>query len=154
MKHEDIDYDAVLADLEAQRDAIDKAIFGIRVMLKARRRGIAGSSEEAAGPIPPDAFSEMTVSAAILKYLSMDRKPRSNSEIAEALKSGGIKTESATFPSTVSTALGRLLKKGGVSKRKRKWTLKERKAGAGAKEGEEQKHKEPHGDPEAAGKGG
>jgi predicted transcriptional regulator len=97
----------------------------------------------------------MTVSDAIRKYLNMDRKPRSNSEIADALKSGGIKTESATFPSTVSTALGRLLKKGEVSKRKRKWTLKDHKAAAvGAKGAAMQKLNEPHDNPETAGKGG
>jgi hypothetical protein len=130
MKYEDIDYDVVLADLEAQRDAIEKAISGIRIMLKARRRGVTGPGKQAE-VIEPNAFTGMSIPVAIQKYMEFERKPRAIKDIAQALKAGGLESDSDTFTNTVSSALRRLAAKGIVYKRKRIWILKERKPTGG-----------------------
>ena len=156
MKFEEINYDAVLADLQAKRGAIDNAIAAIR-MLKGHGSGIIGSLEKPAESIPPNAFSDMSIPEAIRKYLSVEKRPRSTRDIAEALKSGGIRTESQSFYSTVSTALARMMnKENGVVKKGKKWSLREwsaRKPATGTGKIEEGKSKEAHGEGETAGKG-
>jgi hypothetical protein len=104
-----IDYQAVLADLEAKRDQLDAAIRVVRTMLAGpfaapspvnasdtlRDEGASGSTSTTRGNggqapgIQSDTFFGMSTSGAIRKYLSMMKRPQSPRTIADALHAGG-----------------------------------------------------------------
>src|SRR3990172_4668958 len=108
MDNGEINYDAVLADLEAKRAGLDEAIAGIRKYL--RLKGQVTSAPQAdqgriidPNAIPSDAFFGMTIPDAIRKYLGIVKKPRTSKDIAEALVRGGITHTSKNFYATVAT---------------------------------------------------
>lgn len=108
----EIDYAAVLADLEARRAIIDNTIAGIRLLLgqPSLDSGGAGASQDANGTQDPpeDAFVNLAVSPAAKKFLRMiARRPQSTQAICEALKRGGLKSSAKNFYSNVHTALSR-----------------------------------------------
>lgn len=107
-----IDYNAVLADLEAKRGQIDAAIAVIRAMIGSGGMGdggalgsIAEDSSNANGtPITPvrqvppaggiasiqsDSFFGMSSSEAVRKFLMMMKRPQTPKVIADALRQGG-----------------------------------------------------------------
>jgi len=104
-----IDYQAVLADLEAKRGQLDAAIAGIKAMLSgvAAENGMASPDGEpgaaivlpapkarpATGPlsqiIENDTFFGMSTAAAVRKFLAMTKRPQSPRVIADSLHRGG-----------------------------------------------------------------
>jgi hypothetical protein len=104
-----VDYQAVLADLEAKRDELDNAIAVIKRVIG---DPVAAS---ATGPIKhhpsevltPTSFFAMSVGDAAKKYLSIVKQPKSTPEIAKALQEHGIKTVAKNFTVNVFSALQR-----------------------------------------------
>lgn len=99
-----IDYQAVLADLEAKREQLDAAIAGIRVMLGVSESDAAGAGEpaktsggtKASGVVAAngtvvatDTFFGLSTSQAVRKFLSMTKRPQAPRAIADALHHGG-----------------------------------------------------------------
>jgi hypothetical protein len=108
-----IDYEAVLADLEAKRASLDTAIAALRVTMNLSASAAPGASAmPSAKPIDPasiqdDAFFGLSIGEAAKKYLQMVRRKQSVKEIAEALERGGLPHTSANFVNTVGTMLNR-----------------------------------------------
>jgi len=104
-----IDYQAVLADLRAQRAKLDAAIAGIETMLGLAFLGNGAQSVPGQGSqvLPPDAFFGMSIVEAAKKYLAFKKKPQTTSEIAEALEKHGFVNRSENFGNTVGAGLSR-----------------------------------------------
>jgi hypothetical protein len=126
-----IDYSAVLADLEAKRDTLDKAIIGIRAMLGlSTAAGPAGSVASGASR-SPDApvqvgrheFVGMSTPEATKKYLQKVKRLASPREIARALIAGGLGENEETVYTNVYSALKRYRKIGEVVKHRQEWGL-------------------------------
>lgn len=109
---DEINYDAVIADLEAKRDHLNSIIDGLRQL---RTSGVISMS----GPLPSqlrasqseaeithDMFFGMTIADAARKFLSLMKHTKSTSEIAHALERGGLKHASKNFVTTIRSTLG------------------------------------------------
>ncbi len=133
-----IDYTAVLADLENDRDELDTLIAFIK--RKKLGQGEAGQVGAGTGTRPvtvrtgpgaltfnaPDAFFGLGLIDAAKKYLTGVKAPRSAKEIAQALVSGGFTTTSKDFNNTVFSVLSRENKQdGGIVKVNTGWGLPE-----------------------------
>jgi hypothetical protein len=114
MANEQIDPEAVLADLIAKRDALDGAIAAIRAAY-----GLAQPAPQGGSPvgrpidpssIPDDAFFGLSIGEAAKKYLGIMKRKQSIREIAEALDNGGLPHSSTNFFNTVATMLNRAAK--------------------------------------------
>jgi hypothetical protein len=106
-------YDAVIADLEARRNHLNVTIETLRQIR-------AQADSNALPPLPPlgalvaggvaeiahDAFFEMTIADAAIKYLKIVKQTRSTAEIAKALEAGGLKHSSKNFVTTIRSTLG------------------------------------------------
>jgi len=113
-----VDYNVVLADLEAKRTQLDEAIAVIKQMLgqsvvtdpaqagKPPGAGVAGKTF-----IDSDEFFGMSVGDAAVKYLHMAKKPQDATQFAEALEKGGMTHTSKNFTTTITTALSRRAEK-------------------------------------------
>lgn len=160
MSTEAMNYEAVLAWLEAKRAAADKAIAGIKEMMGLEKGEVPG------GPIKPieigniaeDAFLNLSIGDAARKYLGMVRKAQTVGQICEALKRGGFHSTSKNFVTTVYSVLARQEKAGGdvVRVERGQWalrdwhpTIRRTKAAAGDKAPEEATESEkPKGKPQ------
>lgn len=129
MASETIDYNTVLADLEAKKAAIDKAIVGVREMLNLGAEQAVGgpsvSSERRDQPasVRFDSFFQMSLPAAITKFLEMSKCPRTVSDITSALLEGGFKTTAKNFMPIVGSNLSRMKSNGEVVNIDGKWGL-------------------------------
>jgi DNA-directed RNA polymerase delta subunit len=91
MSTEEIDYEAVLADLHERRNKIDAAIDAVKGILAAVGRTPSGSTRiRSAQDIAPDTFFGLTIADAAIKYLGMVRSAQTLPQIWEALKQGGL----------------------------------------------------------------
>jgi hypothetical protein len=126
-----IDYQAVLADLEAKRSQIEAAIAGIKAMLAGgptEGEGPPTEDEPPAGAAPVarqkpsssiirnDTFFGLSTSKAIRKFLAMTKRPQTPRAIADALHQGGqvhALDEKVAYTNTY-TALTRLKNSGVV----------------------------------------
>ena len=118
------DYPSVLADLRAKRNELDELITGLE-----RVAGAAATEDrgEGGGPVPSDAFFNMTTAKAIPACLSMSQRPQTTKQVADALESGGFIHESKSLYNMIYTALGREARKGSVVRLPDKtWGLAER----------------------------
>lgn len=112
MAQEVINYEAVLADLEAKRTALDAAIAALRQVLSlgtdVNFSGTANASRPVdAATIPDDAFFGLSIVEAAKKYLSIVKRKQSVKEIADALDRGGLAHTSSDFVNTVRTMMNR-----------------------------------------------
>ncbi len=108
MSQPEIDYSAVLADMEAKRDALSTAIENMRRWLGSASPGVTQAAQRGnGGEIPSDAFFSLSIPDAIKKYLGIVKGKRTTNDIAEALEKGGITHGSKNFRNSVSTALYR-----------------------------------------------
>lgn len=139
-----IDYNAVLADLEAKRGQIDAAIAVIRAMLGtgatdgAQANGAPSGDESRPAPTPvaaqiprpaaslqTDTFFRLSTSDAVRKYLGMVKRPQTAKAIADALRNGGQvhAADEKTAYVNVATALRR--NADFVKTRNKEWGLAE-----------------------------
>ncbi len=133
-----IDYGALLADLEARRAVLDSAISSLRAAVAA---GAIGAVEGTSyvnlgstvvnrsihnGEIPAGAFLGKSIPEAAKLYLSIAKKKQTTKEIADALREGGMETNSKNFEVTVGTGLYRVSRSAGdIVKLKGAWGLAE-----------------------------
>jgi hypothetical protein len=107
MGSEQVNYAAVLADLEARKAQIEAAIAAIK-MISAQ----GGISPDGGGStsVSPSAFLGMTIPDATKKYLSSTKQKKSTQEIIDALTAGGLPKSKYT---TVYAILARRQKQAG-----------------------------------------
>lgn len=128
-----IDYEAVLADLEARRASIDAAIEAVKQFVgqpggpgQSTTPPLRRTSDALPTEIRGDTFFRMGIGDAARKYLAMAKAPKSLKEIEAALVQGGIAHGSTNFTASVHTALTRREKQGELVKVKRgQWGLAE-----------------------------
>lgn len=141
-----IDYNAVLADLEAKRSQLDAAIEVIRALIgSGATSGEAGAEAAVAengtasgsgparqggqsGPtIDTDTFFGLNTPAAVRKYLSLMKRPQKPRAIADALQAGGQvhASDSKTAYMNVNVALNRGKDKEFAKTRNGEWGLAE-----------------------------
>ncbi len=109
-------YEAVLADLRAQREQIDVAIAaisrlsGIKVPDAPVSNTLAtpGALRQTDSGIRSDTFFNMTVQDAVKKCLRISKRPLETTAIRDLLEKGGIIHDSKNFYNSVYTALTRL----------------------------------------------
>jgi predicted DNA-binding protein (UPF0251 family) len=112
----EIDYNAVLADLEGKRAAIDAAIGAMRQMLnlgadqQATAAGAPAFSErrDQLNEIRFDSFFGMSIPDAVKKCFAITKRPLGLTEITKALADGGLLSTSKDLSSTVSATLTRM----------------------------------------------
>jgi hypothetical protein len=133
-----VDYQAVLADLEARRAsfnrAIDGAISSIRQILALTSvTGEVGTGSLKLNGLAPtvqidtDGFFGLSLVDAAKKYLKVSRRKLTNPEIAEGLDKAGFVHTSKDFTNTVGSTLLRALNQGDkeIFRQGRYWLLSE-----------------------------
>jgi hypothetical protein len=84
-----VDYEAVLADIEARITKLQTVADGIREMLASGTSG-SGPTRGPGGGIRPDAFLKLSIPDATKKLLETARVKQSTQEIIDALQKGGL----------------------------------------------------------------
>ncbi len=84
-----INYEAVLADLEARKAKIEAAIEAIRTIM-AQGGTPTSPGGGPGGTVQPDSFLKMSIPDASKKYLTMTRQKQSTQNIIDALERGGL----------------------------------------------------------------
>ncbi|HEX4784725.1 MAG TPA: hypothetical protein VH350_10305 [Candidatus Sulfotelmatobacter sp.] len=123
---EQMDYAAILADLEGKRSALDAAIASFRAALASGALGPANDIPPvvvngvlpgnfmvpsiSGGEVPNGAFLGMSIPDATKLYLEIIKKKQTSREIADALQKGGMETNSKNFPQMVHSVLDRASK--------------------------------------------
>lgn len=102
-------YEAVLADLRAQRDKITQAIELIESLrggprAEPRPQAEQVSQNDSGGP---GDYLGMTIADAARKLLASRRRTLTNAEIADGLKRGGLVMQSVDAMNTIGTVLTR-----------------------------------------------
>ncbi len=110
MADTEINYIAVLADLEERKAKLDAAIEGIRAIL-GESSGIP--IKKASKEIESDSFFGISIVDATKKYLRMVKSKKSTTDIVTALEQGGITHTSKNFTTTVYSVLFREMNKTG-----------------------------------------
>ena len=87
-----VDYNAVLADLEARRAQLDIMIAGVKAILTAGGGITNGNAEGVISPenIPTGAFLRLSIADATKKFLDMVKTKQSVPQIVQALERGGL----------------------------------------------------------------
>jgi hypothetical protein len=116
---QEINYAAVLADLEARRASLDAAIAAVRALLgQGPAEGVPGTDIARGTPQPqgevrdaseikPGTFHGMSVAEAARKFLEMTKTKQRTKDIVAAIQRGGIETTAGSFYSNVYTTLMR-----------------------------------------------
>lgn len=114
-----IDYASILAAMEAQRAALEAAIPTMRILVSLSGASLPEGFNPAfnqsptliaPGEVPPGSFHAMSIPKAAVLYLRMVKQKQKSSDIATALKRGGIFTQSGDFNNQVHSALDRAAK--------------------------------------------
>ncbi len=91
-----IDYEAVIADLEAKKAHLDTMIAGLRAIAGMANLGVppgggpGGGSPSGDGRIAPDAFFGKSIPEAAVIHLGNVRKKLSTQQLMDALEAGGL----------------------------------------------------------------
>jgi hypothetical protein len=134
-----LDYNAVLADLEARKAALDHAIASLKVVMASgvligtftdsmppASDSISTSLGVHGGEVPVGAFLGKSIPEAAKLCLQILKRKMTTREIAEALKKGGIESSAKNFPIIVHSILDRASKGGsGILRLDRAWGLAE-----------------------------
>ena len=136
---ETLDYGAVLADLEARKAVLDRAIASLKVVMASgvligkfadstppMSDSISTSLGVHGGEVPVGAFLGRSIPEAAKLCLQIVKRKMTTREIAEALKKGGIESNSKNFPLIVHSILNRASKgSNGILRLDRAWGLAE-----------------------------
>jgi hypothetical protein len=129
-----IDYPAMLADMEAKRDSLIASIASLRAFLglsgqgsgdAARSSSGSGHSASVASDLPKGALLNKSIPEAIKLYLKSVAAKRTTREITEALQAHGVESLSSNFSGIVFTALKRLKQSQEVLQFEEGWGLAE-----------------------------
>ena len=129
-------YEAVLADLRAQRDQIDQMITSLERLRSMKAGGQAlgnlttptpAQNSAVATSVESGAFFGMTIPDAVKKLLQIKKKNLTNPELIEGLEAGGMVMRSENKVNTVNSVLLRRFEKAGdiVRVKRGLWGLKE-----------------------------
>lgn len=124
MAIEQLDYAAILADLEAKRYALDQTIASFRNAIALGALGQVGDIPPAtngitpstfapsvgSGEVPAGAFLGKSIPDAAKLYLEIVKKKQTSKEIADALLKGGMESNSKNFQQIVHSVLDRARK--------------------------------------------
>ncbi|HET9839314.1 MAG TPA: hypothetical protein VFR84_13865 [Candidatus Angelobacter sp.] len=122
-----INYQAVLADLEAKRVELDSAIAAIKVLL--RQTGLMAATApvlpriSSLSEVPPNAFAGLSISRSVRRLLEMMQRRLSVAEILRGLEAGGLKRNK--YRNVYSILRGREAYQADIIKVDRKWGLAE-----------------------------
>jgi hypothetical protein len=104
-------YEAVLADLKAKRDQIDRTIAAIEAVRSGGASTANPASVPGTGPNiaidQPGAFLGLSIPEAAKKLLAAKRQPLKNPEIAAGFKAGGFVLGSKDPANTIGAVLSR-----------------------------------------------
>lgn len=89
MGSDPINYEAVLADLEARKAQLESAIAAIK-MIGAQGGTIGPNSGGGSTTVGPSDYLAMSIPEASKKYLTTTRQKRSTQDIMKALEAGGL----------------------------------------------------------------
>jgi len=112
-----IDYPAMLEDMESKRDSLIASIANLRAFLGLPAQGngdnprspsTSGQSVSVASDLPKGALLNKSIPEAIKLYLKSVAAKRTTREITEALQTHGVESLSSNFSGIVFTALTRL----------------------------------------------
>ena len=102
-----MDYQTMLADMEAKKAVLEQAIASLKAAIVAGALGrsgevppgsfSAGSSSMEPVELPVGAFLNKSVPAAIKLYLSAVKKKQTTQQITTALKEGGVESIASNF---------------------------------------------------------
>jgi hypothetical protein len=120
-----VDYNAVLADLEARKTQIDSAIAAVKNILASPGVLSSGGSEGVIRPedIPPHAFLSLSIPDATKKFLGMVKSKQALSQIMQALEKGGLPP--AKYNTVYSVLRRRQQQVGDVFQMDKDWALTE-----------------------------
>jgi hypothetical protein len=114
---EGTDYQQLLADLEQERENIERMIVWVRGRM-AQQGDAVQTVVAAPKPLPsqpmrfprlaPDTFFRMSVTQAIKTYLNIAKRPKSAKDITAALNSGGLTHQAKNLYATVYPTLMRM----------------------------------------------
>jgi hypothetical protein len=117
-----LDYGVFLADLEAKKAILERAIASVRAVMNGGALAIsAGDSMSMAdglagslmpGEVPRGAFLGKSIPEAAKLYLAIVKSKQTSRDIAEALLKGGIESRSKSFNTQVHSILDRASKSG------------------------------------------
>jgi hypothetical protein len=126
----EMNYETILAWLEAKKNAIDQAIAGVRALVGLEQSDgsvnlpplrVSGSGEVESGT-----FLGMGIGEATKRYLAMVKKPQTTAAICEALKRGGLHSTAKHYTANVYAILSRQERNvGDIVNVNRQWGLKE-----------------------------
>jgi hypothetical protein len=130
-KPQPIEYAAIIADLEAKKNALEQTLASLRAAQELGALGqpgeasVMGSTGSSIGgaEVPDGAFHGKSMPAAIRLYLEIMRSKKTAREIADGLKKGGLESTSKFFDKIVYATLDRLRKAGDVVKIGTTWGL-------------------------------
>jgi hypothetical protein len=110
-------YEAVLADLRAQRERIDHAIQAVEMARAMKNSGSTVPPVPAGAPkvdtgassqvIENGAFFGMTIPEAVKKLLTIKKRNLPNADIAQGLETGGLVMQSENRINTINSVLTR-----------------------------------------------
>jgi hypothetical protein len=129
-----IDYPAMLADMESKRDSLIASIANLRAFLglpaqgngdTSRSSGTLGQSTSMASDLPKGALLNKSIPEAVKLYLKSVAAKRTTREITEALQAHGVESLSSNFSGIVFTALKRLKQSQEVLQFEEGWGLAE-----------------------------
>lgn len=118
---QEVDYAAVLADLEARRAALDGVIAVLKQLVGTgaleailvpptgdkAEGGMARTAAATPSEVAPGMFHGLSVSEAARKFLEMKKAKQRTVDIAAALRQGGIESTAANFYGNVFTTMKR-----------------------------------------------
>jgi hypothetical protein len=116
---QEIDWNAVLADLEARRATLDTAITSLRGLITGGgleailatpvtvKQVDAREMTDAPQEVRPGVFHGMSVSEACRTYLEITKKKQKTRAICDAVLQGGIESDARDFYSNVYTTMAR-----------------------------------------------
>jgi hypothetical protein len=85
MSDQPVNYEAVIADLEAKKAAIDNVITALRALTST-----SGTTAQAhSGHIAPNEFHGLSITDAVKKYLGVLKQKQSTQDLIKALDAGG-----------------------------------------------------------------
>lgn len=90
MSDQPINYEAVLADLEAKKNHLEAAIAGIKLILGRDGTVQSGPTGGGGGKPAHDAFIGMSIPEAAKKHLTTVRKKLPTQELMTAMEAGGL----------------------------------------------------------------
>jgi hypothetical protein len=96
MSTKEVDYEAVLGDIEARIAKLQTLAQGIRDMLASAGVTIVGGPGGSGGGIKPDSFLKMSIPDATKKLLEIQRSKQSTQDIMDALVKGGLPRANTT----------------------------------------------------------